>query len=488
MLFNSIHFLIFFPIVVALYFACPYRWRWALLLAASYYFYACAKLAYVPLLFVSSLNDYIAALLIERQPQGSPWRKLFLACSLSVNFGLLFFFKYYDTVALGIEEILHAAGILIELPLAQMVLPVGISFYTFQTVSYSIDVYRGHQKAERHLGIFLLYVSFFPQLVAGPIERSTSLLPQFYRKNDYDPTRIRDGFLYILMGLFKKLVIADMLALYPDQVHAHPENFAGIAALLASYAFAIQIYCDFSGYSDIARGTARVMGYDLRLNFDRPFFSRSTAEFWRRWHISLFTWFRDYIYLPMGGNRVSIHRWAFNLGFVFAVSGLWHGASWTYISWGLITAAYIIIGRYTLPLRNWINERTGILHYPRLHAWLQRIIVFHLFAFSELCIRAYKIQDAYHIFKSIWTPSAFTLDMALAPLHAVPGIANSVAFATLAAAILLIAEWLQERRPLLPWITAWPLPLRWALYYAMIVCIVIFGVLDTPRPFIYFQF
>ena len=332
MLFHSFAYFTFFPCVVALYFAIPPRHRWALLLAASYYFYAAWKPEYLLLIVASTLVDYLVGLGLgrHREPRVRRW---LLAASLILNLGLLGVFKYADFFGQSLAGLARALGGGRNIPALNLLLPVGISFYTFQTLSYTIDVYRGEREPERHLGRFALYVSFFPQLVAGPIERSTHLLPELRAARPFDLDRVLSGLLLFAWGLFKKLVIADRAAAFVDAVYADPERFQGPTIIVATYLFAFQIYADFSGYSDMAVGSARVMGIELMENFDRPYAARSITDFWRRWHISLSTWFRDYLYIPLGGNRVVPRRRLFNVLVVFVLSGLWHGASWTFVAW-----------------------------------------------------------------------------------------------------------------------------------------------------------
>ena len=330
MFFNSLEFAVFFPIVVGLYLLTPERFRWTLLLAASYYFYAAWKAEYLILILVSTLIDYTVALRMEKASNPAK-RRSWLIVSLCSNLGILFSFKYFNFFNDSVRTVFDQFNIFYDVPAFEVLLPVGISFYTFQTLSYTIDVYRGQRPAERHIGIFALYVAFFPQLVAGPIERSTRLLPQFFKKVELTYERTVDGLRLMLWGFFKKLVIADRVGAYVDVVYASPDDHSGMTVLIATYFFAFQIFCDFSGYSDIAIGSARILGYDLMDNFRRPYFSKSISEFWRRWHISLSTWFRDYVYIPLGGNRVVKWRWYYNLMVVFVVSGLWHGANWTFV-------------------------------------------------------------------------------------------------------------------------------------------------------------
>ena len=352
MLFNSAEFcLFFFPLVTGLYFVLPHKWRWLLLLGASCWFY----MAFVPL-FIAILAftigvDYFAGLAIERN-EGSR-RKFFLVASIIANVGVLAVFKYWDFLNGNLTSLFGSIGIEYHLPKlnewtffgflpAGMVLPIGLSFHTFQSLSYTIEVYRKHQKAEHRFGVFALYVMFYPQLVAGPIERPANLLNQLNAqegagiRSHFDYDRVVWGLKQMLWGFFKKLVIADRCAQIVNIAYADPQNYNGWALLLATYLFAFQIYCDFSGYTDIALGAARVMGFDLMVNFRTPYRSTSISEFWSRWHISLSSWFRDYLYIPLGGNRVVKWRWYYNLFIVFLVSGLWHGANWTFIIWGSI--------------------------------------------------------------------------------------------------------------------------------------------------------
>ena len=307
MLFNSLQFLAFFPVVVAVYFAMPKRLRWAFLLAASYYFYMCWKPEYVLLIWASTAVDYIAGLQMSKAINKSS-RRAWLALSLSTNLGILFSFKYWNFFSENVRDLLGRMDVTAGIPEFDLLLPVGISFYTFQTLSYSVDVYRGRLEPERHLGRFALYVAFFPQLVAGPIERASRLLPQFWQDIDFDYDRMGSGLRQMTWGMFKKVVVADRLAIYVDSVYSDPSAHQGLPVVAATYFFAFQIYCDFSGYSDIAIGAARVLGFDLMENFKRPYFARSVSDFWRRWHISLSTWFRDYVYIPLGGSRTTPSR------------------------------------------------------------------------------------------------------------------------------------------------------------------------------------
>ena len=332
MLFNSINFIFFFIIVTFLYFALKHKYRWFLLLGSSCYFYMAFVPIYILILGFTIVIDYFAGIFLETS-RGKK-KRLFLLASLIANIGVLCIFKYYNFLNTNLSILLHGAGYQNPIPYLSILLPIGLSFHTFQAMSYTIEVYRGNQKAERNFGIYALYVMFYPQLVAGPIERPQNLIHQFYEKHTFDYSRVVAGLKLMLWGLFKKIVIADRLAIYVNAVYNNPTHHSGITLILATVFFAFQIYCDFSGYSDIAIGAAKIMGFKLMTNFNRPYFSRNISEFWKRWHISLSTWFKDYLYISLGGRRVSIPRWYFNLLFVFLVSGLWHGANWTFLIWG----------------------------------------------------------------------------------------------------------------------------------------------------------
>ncbi|QQR94484.1 MAG: MBOAT family protein [Bacteroidota bacterium] len=401
MLFNSLHFLFFFIIVTSLYFAIPYSKRWVLLLVSSCYFYMAFVPIYILILGFTIVIDYFAGIYI-RDAEGKR-RKLLLVFSLVANIGVLAVFKYYNFLNENFSFLLHGFGLSNPIPYLSILLPIGLSFHTFQAMSYTIEVYRRHQEPERHFGIYSLYVMFYPQLVAGPIERPQNLLHQFREKYDFEYTRVVDGLKLMLWGIFKKLVIADRLAIYVDTVYNNPEQHNGSTLILATIFFAVQIYCDFSGYSDIAIGAARVMGFKLMTNFNRPYFARNISEFWKRWHISLSTWFKDYLYIYLGGNRVSIPRWYFNLFIVFLVSGLWHGANWTYIIWGALNGFYLVFALVSHKFRNKMNHLTGIEKSPWLNRFLQISITFLLSCFAWIFFRANHVTDAFLIIKKMAT-------------------------------------------------------------------------------------
>ncbi len=342
MLFNTYQYLVFLPLVVLVYYLLPHKYRWILLLASSYYFYMCWKAEYLILILVSTGIDYFASLRMSRLTEKRK-RKKYLVLSIITNLGILFLFKYFNFFNDSVREVLEQFNIFYESRTFDLLLPVGISFYTFQTLSYTIEVYNGKQKAERHLGIFAVYVAFFPQLVAGPIERFFNLGPQFRTRQVFSYSNLANGLRLILYGLFIKMVIADNISVYVDQVYANPLDYSRWSVLTAIFFYSFQIYSDFYGYSLVAIGSALILGIRIMDNFKTPYMAKNIAEFWGRWHISLSTWFRDYVYIPMGGNRVKLRRWALNIIVVFMVSGLWHGANWTFVIWGTMYGLIYLI-------------------------------------------------------------------------------------------------------------------------------------------------
>lgn len=486
MLFNSTEFVVFFPLVAALFFALPHRFRWPMLLAASYYFYVCWKPGYIVLILFSTLLDYTVARFMDAAPDRRI-RRRYLYLSLVSNLGLLGFFKYYGFFNETLVNALALLGVQTSLPPSPFLLPVGISFYTFQSLSYLFEVYWGRQHAERHLGRFALYIAFFPQLVAGPIERSQSLLPQFLQRKQFDYDRVTSGLRLMLWGMFKKVVIADRLAQIVDQVYGAPTQFEGATLCMATVFFAFQIFCDFSGYSDIAIGTARVLGFDLMQNFRRPYFAASVTDFWRRWHISLSTWFRDYVYIPLGGNQCGAARWHANILIVFLVSGLWHGADWKFVAWGGCHGLYIVIGNLLRPVRQRLVALTQLDRLPRLHRLLQGAATFILVCYAWIFFRANSIGDALHISGQLFQGwGRLQNPEYLQWLHGKlpPGeLRLSVALILL----LLAGQALAAAGDPFERLKAAPLPLRWAVYSALVWGIFIFGVFQH-KEFIYFTF
>jgi len=393
MLFNSLAFLIFFPVVTLLYFLLPHKFRWFLLLAASCFFYMFFKPEYILILAFTIVIDYFAGILLENEPDKIR-RKKYLVMSLIANIGVLAVFKYYNFINSNITGIALLFGCKNHLPFLNWLLPIGLSFHTFQAMSYTIEVYRGNQKAERHFGIYALYVMFYPQLVAGPIERPQNMIHQFYAKHKFDYNNAVNGLNLIAYGLFKKIVIADRLSVYVNQVYNNLDYANTLSTLIGVCFFSIQIYCDFSGYSDIARGTAKFMGYDLMVNFNRPYLSKTIAEFWARWHISLSTWFRDYLYIPLGGNRTGKWKWYRNLLIVFLLSGLWHGANWTFVIWGALHGFYLIFGLLTKNIRGSFIRFTGIEKLKGLYTFINQSVIFILVTFAWIFFRAEDLHKA----------------------------------------------------------------------------------------------
>jgi alginate O-acetyltransferase complex protein AlgI len=391
MLFNSLQFLLFFIAITSLFFAFPHKARWVLLLIASCIFYMAFVPAYILILGFTIVIDYIAGIQIEKATGKK--RKQYLIMSLIANIGVLAVFKYYNFFNDNLTAGLQYWGIENHVPYLKILLPIGLSFHTFQAMSYTIEVYRGNQKVERHFGIYALYVMFYPQLVAGPIERPQNILHQFHEKQEWDYERFKSGILLIFWGLFKKIVIADRLALIVNKVYDHTENHTSASLIVATLFFSIQIYCDFSGYSDIAIGTARVMGFKLMENFRTPYFSRSISEYWQRWHISLSSWFKDYVYIPLGGNRVSQIKLYRNILIIFLLSGFWHGASWNYVIWGGMHGVYQIVGLL----------KKKYLHFlPKMPAFIDIAQVFLLVSFAFVFFRSANLPMAFDIFKELF--------------------------------------------------------------------------------------
>lgn len=454
-----------------------------MLLFASYYFYMCWKMEYVLLIMCSTLVDYYAGLQMGKQDSKSAKRP-YLILSLITNIGLLFSFKYFNFFNDSARLLFDQFNIFYGISPFDVLLPVGISFYTFQTLSYSIEVYNGKIKPEKHLGIFALYVSFFPQLVAGPIERPGNLLHQFYLKQEFDYKRVTDGLKLITWGFFKKLVIADRLGEFVNIVYDHPSEYQGLTLILATVFFAFQIYCDFSGYTDIARGSAQIMGFDLMQNFKRPYFSKSIGEFWRRWHISLSSWFRDYLYIPLGGNRVVKWRWYYNLIITFAISGLWHGANWTFLAWGVLHGSYLIFGIVTSNLRDRIAGYFTIDSSSPFIKFSKVIFTFSLVCIAWIFFRANTVGDAFIILQNAWHVNMEE------QIPAVLEIAGSRMNLLLSIGLILFLECvhlIERQRGIVAVLSSLPRIPRWSIYCSCIWLIIYLGVFES-KQFIYFQF
>ncbi len=490
MLFNSLKFLIFFPAVTLIYFLIPQKIKYLWLLAASYYFYMCWNPEYALLMALSTAVTYLSGIFISRGKTDLS-RKLTVAASFTINFAILFYFKYFYFTMDNINAIRHFFGLGTLVPKFDVILPVGISFYTFQALSYTVDVYRRDIEAEKNPLRYALFVSFFPQLVAGPIERSKNLLKQVNDEHHFDYERVRKGLLLMLWGFFQKLVIADRTAILVNSVYNNMSAYSGMAVAAATAAFALQIYCDFASYSLIAKGAAKVMGFELMKNFEQPYLSVSIAEFWRNWHISLSSWFKDYLYIPLGGNRKGNVRKYFNLMVVFLVSGLWHGASWHYVIWGAIHGFYQIVGGVSKNLRRFICAILNIDRQTPQYRFFQRIITFLLVCFAWIFFRSENMSQSVEAVRKIFTDfRPWTLynggitSMGL-------DIANlTVLFG---AVILQIFVSLTEHKGISVAGTVEQMHVfaRWPLYLMLLFSVLVFGIYGPgfeASQFIYFQF
>lgn len=453
-----------------------------LLLAASCVFYMVFVPSYILILFFTIVVDYFAGIQIEKA-QGAK-RKTYLVLSLVANIGVLAIFKYGGFATENLNLLLNFFGYTKGIPFLQMVLPIGLSFHTFQAMSYTIEVYRGNERAEKDFSIYALYVMFYPQLVAGPIERPQNLLHQFREVHQFDYAKVVSGLRLMFWGFLKKLLIADRIAVAVGAAYSHPADINGPALLIVIYFFSIQIYCDFSAYSDIARGAARVMGFELMKNFDQPYFSSSLPEFWRRWHISLSTWFKDYVYLPLGGNRTSTSRWYFNLLFVFAISGLWHGANWTFIVWGVLHGSALVGYYATADLRAQLAERLNLNRFPKLMNGLAQFITFNYVSFAWIFFRANSLSDALVVIKNIfnWQGSLSLSHLSLTGLNYYELLLSFTIVAT-----LLLLERQEEKKNISLQFDLIPVWQRWISYYAAFFLLLFLGKF-TAQQFIYFQF
>ncbi len=480
MLFNSYEFLVFFPLVVTAYFLTPIKWRWLLLLAASCYFYMCWRPEYIVLMVFPSFIDYFVALKMSATPEQTK-RKKYLWFSLVTNLGLLFTFKYFNFFNESLRALFETLHLSYAVPMVNLLLPVGISFYTFQTLSYTIDVYRGVVQPERHLGKFALFVTFFPQLVAGPIERSSNLMSQLQSlRARFEAERITDGLRLMLWGFFKKVVIADRLAATVNFVYNNPAEYHGVQIVLATVFFAFQIFCDFSGYSDIAIGAAKIFGVDLMKNFDRPYSAVSISEFWKRWHISLSTWFKDYVYIPLGGNRAIKWRWYYNLFITFLISGLWHGANWTFIIWGALHGFYLIFAIISRPYKDALLQLLGLSKRPFALKALQVLTTFGLVNLGWLFFRANNLSDALLLLQNLFVSAPLASVFAFIT----PG---ALALNLLLIAILELAHYAEKEQPFILSLARKPALVRWPAYVAVTLAILYLSS-ASGQQFIYFQF
>lgn len=498
MLFNSLEFLLFFPAVCLCYFIIPHKVRYLFLLVCSYFFYMCWNPEYALLMLTSTVITYASGLMIssaeriEDERKQVRRKKIYVALSFTSNLLILFFFKYYGFAAATITRVLGGIGIRATIPAFDVILPVGISFYTFQALSYTMDVYRKEIYAERNFFKYALFVSFFPQLVAGPIERSKNLLIQINEKHKFEFERVRSGLLLMLYGYFQKLVLSEYLGVVVDSVYNNYKSCTGFQLVVATVCFALQIYCDFGSYSNIAIGAARVMGFRLMENFNTPYFAVSVADFWRRWHISLSTWFRDYLYIPLGGNRKGKVRKWFNLMVVFAVSGLWHGASWHFVMWGVLNGAYQVMGEWLKPVREKVMSILRVDKAVFSHKLGQILTTFVLVDISWVFFRAESFRQGLSILKKMLgggTGYWFTWGDNLKAMGLSLATRNLLIVSLL---VLFVADLCKYNKiHLISWVTKQGVWLRWLIYYAAIFGVLIFGVYGPgydASAFIYFQF
>ena len=473
MVFNSLAYLVFFPIVIAIYFLTPVRFRWFVVLVGSYFFYMSWKPVYGLLLFATTLVDWSLALWMAKYADLSRRRRI-LIVSIVMNLAVLFFFKYFNFISISFWSIFGFSGAPL---IVRIALPIGISFYTFQSLAYMIDVYRGDLKPERNFGRYAAFVSFFPHLVSGPILRPSNIIPQMHEEKKWDAENVRLGLFLIAAGLIKKVVIADRISFLVERVYNAPGSLSGMTLLIATWLFAFQIYCDFAGYTDIAIGSARILGYRIPDNFHAPYFSQTISEFWRRWHISLSSWLRDYLYIPLGGSRNGDFNTYRNLMITMILGGLWHGAAWTFVLWGCLHGALLVLSRLTLAVRNRFWARIAA---PALLVSAWRILVtFNVVTLTWVFFRAKSIHDALLIIRAIF------LHFGSLQLFVFPR--GELAFAFYAISALLLFDIVESRKffskhiPQLSW--GYQVGFVWLVIFMLIS----FGIRNGPE-FLYFQF
>ena len=494
MLFNSISFAIFLPIVFILFWIVPHKYRWMMMLAASCYFYMSWDVRYIVLILFTTVVTYTCALWMDKVNKAGrddnnynndKKKKLLLLAALTAGLGLLFFFKYFLFVSNSIITALNALAIPIQPLTLSIMMPAGISFYTFQSLAYVMDVYHGKAEAERHFGKYATFITFFPILLAGPIERSKNLLPQIKEKQSFDYDTASYGIKLIVWGFLKKLIIADNLAIHVDKVYGNLESYTGFSLVMVVFFFAIQIYCDFSGYSDIAIGTARLFGIKLMDNFRSPYFSASIREFWSRWHISLSTWFRDYVYIPLGGSRVSKLRNVGNLMITFLISGLWHGAAWNYVIWGGVHGAAQSAEAMLLPSRR--NEKDKKIRHT-VFWWLSVGMVFLFCCMAWIFFRADNLADAIYILRNMFM-GIQNLGLYVSTGVLQLGIKKTEGtLLTIVIVMLTIFDYLSLRRDVIRSMQKIPKVIRWAIYVAILLIVFALSPLDSSQEFIYFEF
>jgi len=483
--FISVEFLGFFTTVFLLHFAIPSRFRWILLLTASFLFYASLNLIFIPILFIPPIIIFFLTYNFDHTETKGKRRKIFFS-GLAISTGLLLIFKYFNFFGNSIHSIFHLFGQKGSYTPVNIIFPIGISFYTFKTISYLADLYHGRIKAERHLGYLLLYISFFPQILAGPIDRAITFIPELKKRTHLDANRILSGFKQVVWGIFKKVVIADRLAVFVNNVFQNPEG-QGINLIFGAYFFAFQIYCDFSGYSDIAIGISRILGYKSMENFNFPYFSKTISEFWTRWHISLSTWLRDYLFLPIAYFLLGKYRKEKTLGMkteslayvggmfiTMFLGGLWHGAGWTFVVWGVLHGVYLSFSHISKRLRKKLIKRVKLNKAPRLHKIIKIFITFNLVTFAWIFFRASGIGEAWIYIKNI----NFGMN----------GTGAGYIFLNLILILfLIVSEFVLKNRQSIIKRIKIPLSLK-VISYAIFICLIIILFMDQSQEFIYFGF
>lgn len=495
MQFTSIKFLIFFLTVSVLYYIIPHKFRWVWLLICSYFFYMVLNPKYAILIATSTIITYLSGLLIEKankiinEKKSTQLKKLWVFASFSSNLGILFLFKYYNFFNDSLSRLLHVFSLSNHAPSFEYLLPLGISFYTLQALSYTVDVYRKDVPAQKNIGKYALFVSFFPSIVSGPIEKSKNMLHQFDEKHNFNYDRVKNGLLLMLWGVFVKMVVSDRLAVLVNTVYNNPNNYKGFTTFLATLFFTFQIYCDFMSYSDIARGAAEVLGFNVTNNFHQPYMSRSIREFWSRWHVSLTSWFKDYLYFPLGGNRCGNFRKNYNIMIVFLVSGLWHGATFNFIIWGGLHGLYQIIENVSKPFKERVIKTFKIKTEVFSFKFLQVFITFMLVNFAWIFFKASSFTTALVIIKNIFyfnpwvllNGSIFKLGLDL----------KDFSIAIIGIILVIIVDILRRTKNLRISLAKQNIMFRWITYVGAVAVILVFGLYGpgySMQQFIYSQF
>ncbi len=481
MLFNSFSYLIFFIIIVSIYYFTPNKYSYVVLLIGSYYFYMCWNPILIVLILLSSIINYILSILIY---QDKPKKRIYLITALTINFSLLFIFKYLNFASYVILDWFN-----INKDPFSIILPMGISFYTFQATGYTIDVYRGKLKPERNFFKFSLFITYFPQLVAGPIERAENLLYKLFNKKRFNIENIELGLKYMIYGYFKKIVIADRISVIVDNIYNSPTSYSGLALIIGTFFFAIQIYCDFSGYTDIARGSSKMLGIDLIENFKQPYFSKSIKEFWTRWHISLSTWFRDYLYIPLGGSRKGKMRTILNNFITFLVSGIWHGANFTFIIWGALNGIFSTIGDLTRPSKKYLLKKIH-LENSFIHNFFSVIITFLLTSFCWIFFRSNTISDAFYIINNLFVDFNlfFNKDYIFNTLTSIHNNLFELYISFYLIILLMLFDFFAGSSDIHLKLLTKNKVLQFSFYYIITFLVLIMGIYYGQGEFIYFQF